>query len=702
MPDPVPSNQRDSRYDILLEPVQIGPKRTKNRFYQVPHCNGMGYRDPTALAKMREIKAEGGWGVVCTEEVEIHPTSDIAPFIELRLWDDGDIPTVARIAERIHAHDALAGIELAHNGMNAPNLYTREVPLGPTAMPVYSFWPDPIQARAMDKADIANMRQWHRAAVKRSLIAEFDIVYVYLGHSLTILSHFLSPTTNHRTDEYGGSLTNRMRLLREVLEDTGEELAGRAAMACRISMDELHGPDGLEQREVEDVIGTLAELPDLWDVTLAPWDNDSPTARFAEEGHAEPYFVNVKSLTTKPVVGIGRYTSPDRMADVVRRGLLDLIGAARPSIADPFLPTKVAEGRVEDIRECIGCNICVSGDFTMSPIRCTQNPTMGEEWRRGWHPERIASKTSDDRILIVGGGPAGLEAAHALGKRGYEVTLAEASEQLGGRVTLESKLPGLSTWARVRDYRLEQFKQLPNVTIYEQSAMDADQILQSDASHIVIATGACWRSDGVGRHRTAPVAVTDAAVIYTPDQLMAGTLPEPKSQVLIWDDDHYYLGGVLAELLVQHGCTVALATPAGEVSNWTRATMEQHRIQKRMLELDVAIHPFRGLESVSAEEATLSCTFTGRQETLHANSVVLVTARESIDHLRTDLADRQVDWADAGIQSVSVIGDALAPATIAHAVYAGHRYAQEFGSSADDRVPIGFHIERTSLTELDN
>jgi dimethylamine/trimethylamine dehydrogenase len=133
-----------------------------------------------------------------------------------------------------------------------------------------------------------------------------------------------------------------------------------------------------------------------------------------------------------------------------------LIGAARPSIADPFLPSKISEGRAGDIRECIGCNICVSGDFTMSPIRCTQNPAMGEEFRRGWHPERIRARQSSARILIVGAGPAGLEAARALGQRGYEVVLTEATRELGGRVAAESRLPGLHEWKRVAVDLVEQ------------------------------------------------------------------------------------------------------------------------------------------------------------------------------------------------------------------------------------------------------
>ena len=186
-----------------------------------------------AVAEMRGVKAEGGWAVVCTEEVEIHPSSDFTPYIEGRLWDDADIPALARSAERIHDHGALAGIELAHNGMHVSNRYTRLTPLGPGHLPVTGY--DPVQARRMCKGDIADLRRWHRAAVRRSIQAGFDLVYVYAGHNLGGVHHFLSPRFNQRTDEYGGSLENRMRLLRELIEDTIEEADGAAAIACRIT-----------------------------------------------------------------------------------------------------------------------------------------------------------------------------------------------------------------------------------------------------------------------------------------------------------------------------------------------------------------------------------------------------------------------------------------------------------------------------------
>ncbi|MGE0118887.1 MAG: FAD-dependent oxidoreductase [Dongiaceae bacterium] len=689
---------RDPRYDILFEPVPIGPVTAKNRFYQVPHCNGLGFRDPTAMAVMREVKAEGGWGVVCTEQTDIHHTSEITPFIELRLWDDQDMPMLARVAERVHAHGALAGIELAYAGMNGPNLYTREIPLAPSHTPIVTYSHDPVQARAMDKEDIANLRRWYVNAAVRAKHMDYDIVCLYAAHGFGAPQHFLSRRYNHRADEYGGSLENRARLLREITEDVKNAAGDRCGIAVRISIDELLGPAGLHKAEMHEVIALMAEIPDLWDVTLSGWDNDSRTSRFAEEGHEEAYVAGIKQLTTRPVVGVGRFTSPDAMVSQVRRGILDLIGAARPSIADPFLPRKIDEGRLEDIRECIGCNICVSGDMTQSPSRCTQNPTMGEEWRRGWHPERIRPKESDARVLIVGGGPAGLECARALGRRGYRVVLADAGRELGGRVTLESRLPGLAAWARVRDYRLQQLPQMAEVEVYRDSRLGADEVLEAGAEHVAIATGSIWQRDGTARFHHHPLPMEPHVEVLTPDDIMAGMRPAG-ARVVLYDDDHYYMGGVLAELLARDGYQVVLATPAGEASNWARNTLEQEKIQTRLLELGVDIRPHRALMRVMRGGVDIACTFTGKTSTIPCDAVLMVTARTPRDDLYLDLKARRDDWAAAGIRSVRLIGDAHAPGTIAAAVYAGHRYAQELDAPESSDAPP-FKRDIVSLAPL--
>jgi dimethylamine/trimethylamine dehydrogenase len=681
---------RDSRYDVLFEPVQLGPVTARNRFFQVPHCNGMGHLRPAALAEMRGVKAEGGWAVVCTEEVEFHWASDLAPFAEGSLIDDDDLPMHELMVERVHAYGSLAGCELVHSGRTAANLEVRLPPMGVAALPVEGV--HPVQARAMSLRDIDDLRRWHRQGVQRAIRAGYDLVYVYAGHALATLQTFLSRRFNTRTDAYGGTLENRARLLREVLEDTLEVAEGRVAVACRVCVDELVGDAGLERGEIEELLGMVGEMPDVWDFMAGDWDFDSLTSRFGEEGWQEPYVRGLKALTSKPVVGVGRFTSADMMVRMVREGVLDLIGSARPSIADPFLPNKIREGRWEDIRECIGCNICVASDWTITSMRCTQNPTVGEEWRRGWHPERIRPKESDAKILVVGAGPAGLEAAMSLGQRGYEVVLAEAApKELGGRVALESRLPGLAAWIRVLDYRLAQLRRLRNVEIARGSTVTAEEVLRYDFDHVAVATGARWRADGVGRASLHPLPIADRLEVLTPDELLRGRLPAGE-RVVLYDDDHYYMGGVLAELLAAAGKHVTLVSPQALVSAWTENTMEQPRVHARLVAAGVTIMLSSALGSAGPGGIQVACVYTDRESTLAADALVLVTARLPNDELAIELAQ-----AGRG-PVVQAIGDALAPGTIAHAVWDGHRYAEELDDPAgDDRDRVPFRREIIAL-----
>ena len=679
---------RDPRFNILFEPLKIGPVITKNRFYQVPHCTGSGWHKPRTLAGLREVKAEGGWGVVNTEYCSIHPSSDDAPHPSASLWDKGDIKSHALMTEKVHAHGALAGVELVIGGSQMANLGTREVALAPSSLMNTSG--NPFQTRAMDKSDIRNVRMWHRKAALRAKEAGFDIVYVYATHGY-LISQFLSPTTNKRIDEYGGNLANRMRFMHEIIEDTKEAVGDKMAVAVRFSAEtnaHIPGGDGNPiPGETEEILGSLGELPDLWDININDYSLEMGLSRFTKEAALTPYVKGIKKLTSKPVVTVGRFTSPDTMLAQIKDGIVDLIGAARPSIADPFLPKKIEEGRFEDIRECIGCNICYVGDGKGVPIRCTQNPTMSEEWRSGWHPERINKKTNDSSVLIIGAGPTGLEAAHALGKRGYKVLLAEATRKLGGRVSLESKLPGLSQWARVRDYRLEQIKKLSNIEVFRESRMTHEQILEVGADHIAIATGSHWRRDGFSStHLNGIDELSHSRNLFTPDDIMEGNLPD--GPTIIYDDDNYYMGSVIAEKIKALGLPTTLVTPQDMVSSWGAYTTDRWRSQSNLMKLGVNIICAKSLKRFDGKEAQFECIYTNSRSMLSATSIVLVTSRKPNDELYNSLLNRNENFSATSYKSLKKIGDCDAPAIIAAAIYAGHKYARELEAKIDYDNPF--------------
>jgi dimethylamine/trimethylamine dehydrogenase len=378
------------------------------------------------------------------------------------------------------------------------------------------------------------------------------------------------------------------------------------------------------------------------------------------------------------------------MVKLVREGVLDFIGAARPSIADPYLPTKIKEGRVEDIRECIGCNICASCEGFGVPIRCTQNPTMGEEWRRGWDPEIITTKVSDKSCLVVGSGPAGLECALQLGRRGYDVTVAESRKEFGGRVLRESALKGLTPWKRVADNRLYELRQMPKVNMFAESTVEAEMVRDLGVDHTFVATGAVWRNDGTGRSHFQPFLWNKTLNILTPDDIMSGV--EPKGRVVIYDDDHGYMGGTLAAHLA-HLKPVFLST-ASIVAPFTTFTLEQEKLQSDLTERGLHLLLSHKICDTKDHGLGVSSVYGGAQQVIACDTLVLVTARSA----RTRLAN---ELSALGI-SFDLIGDALAPGLIADATFSGHLAARSFEASAQDISDAAFRREMTERPDSRN
>jgi dimethylamine/trimethylamine dehydrogenase len=645
------------------------------------------------------MKAEGGWAAVCTEYAPVSLDSDESPHISAQLWDEGDLASLALMAEAVHEHGALAGIELTHTGAHAPATETRWPTIAPSQIASDALpW---LVPKAMEKSDIRRVQEdWVRAA-RQARSVGFDIVYAYGAHTY-LLTQFLSPAYNTRTDEYGGSLPNRARMWLETLERLREAIGDECAVAARIGVDLTVG---IEVDEALEFVRLADHLVDLWDVnvgSIAEWSHDSGSSRFFSEGYQLEWTGRVREATAKPIVVVGRYTNPDAMAEVIRSGKADLIGAARPSIADPFLPRKIEEGRYGEIRECTGSNVCIARGDESHHLGCIQNATAGEEYRRGWHPERFEPALNADKdVLVVGAGPAGMECAIVLGKRGFRrVHLVEADAEIGGAMRWIRELPGLGEWGRVVNWRRIQLDRLPNVEVLTNLRLGAQEVREYGAEIVVCATGAQWAADGLNAFTRAPIPGADAgfAHVLTPEQVMVEGKRPPGERVVVYDGEGYFTAAGIAEKLALEGFTVDLVTALDQIAPLCDETLEGPLLRQRLH--DVGVHFHRGvtLEQFEPGLAVGSGEFGERVE-IAMDGVILVTQRVSDEALYLELAALGEALAADGIEAVYRIGDCVAPRSIADAVFDGHRLAREIDSD-DPAVPLPARREVTALASI--
>jgi dimethylamine/trimethylamine dehydrogenase len=699
----------ESRYAPLFEPIDIGPKRMRNRFMQVPQCNGGGTIRPGLQAAHRAVKAEGGWAAIFTEGCSVSLEAEATPYVLATLVDDDDIRNLAAMCDEIHAHGSLAGVELKYASMNA--LESRDRARAATVFP--RSFPLQVYPRYLDIDDIALVQRYYVDAALRAREAGLDLICVYGAHS-QLTNGFLSPRTNHRTDAYGGSFENRARFWRETIEQVREAVGDDCAITARFGVDQLAN-GGIEVTdEGARFIEHVDHLIDLWDVNIgsSEWGQDAGASRFFEENHQAAYTRHVKQHTNKPVSGVGRFTNPETMLEVLRSGQYDIIGAARPTIADPFLPAKIQEGRLDDIRECIGCNMCIARwEIGNVPIICTQNATAGEEYRRGWHPERFTpAKNRDKTVIVVGAGPAGLECAMVLGKRGMSaVHLLEGDREVGGSVNWISKLGhsdgrpnlfrgsarGLGEWHRVVDYRMSQIAKLRNIEVHTGTHLTVDAALEYGADYVIVASGCSYARDGINHvtERVIPGADPDAPWQLTPPEAVVGTKPIGE-RVLVIDHEESFVGASVAQHLAGQGHRVQIVTHAHQVASFMQYTVDSTMLHRDLARLGVEIHTTSVVTRIEAGECSVASIWNPDVERqIEADTVVLCTQRVANDALYRDLRSDRDALSREGIQGLFVIGDASAPGSIADAVFAGHRLAREI-DSPDPSLPLPFIRER--------
>lgn len=698
---------REARHDVLFEPIRLGPKTMPNRFYQSPHCTSFGVERPGAQALHRAVKAEGGWGAVNTEFCSVHPSSDSSPLVSARLWDEDDVRRLALMVEQAHAHGALAGVELWHGGCVAGNLETRLPARSVSQMTEESLYS--TTCYELDKAGIVEIQDHYVAAARRARAAGFDIVNVHGAEDGAITQHFLMSKYNRRTDEYGGSFANRARFWLETIERVREAVGGELAITARLCVDTLSdSPLGIRAAEEGYGFIRLADhLVDFWDLQAGGWvaaewaGDDAVPSRFAGEfGHRE-FIQAARRATEKPVAAVGRFTNPDTMAEAIRSGVIEIIGAARPSIADPYLPKKIEEGRYDEIRECIGCNICAARFPQAAPIICTQNPTAGEEYRRGWHPERFAPATNGNRdVLVLGGGPAGMECAMVLGKRKMNrVHLVDEQDELGGCLREITAYPHLGEWARVTNYRHIQLQRLPNVQVIGRRKLSVEDVLAYGAEIVVIATGSRWRADGMNgpTQSTIPGAAHD--FVYTPEQVSKVRGEIDGGRVLVYDTDGYFTAVGMVEMLRDSGKQVTVVTPFANFAQYMFFTGEAFRVNRELRASGVKIVPAHLVSEIAQNGAVGRSIWSPDPVRWDADAVVLVTQREPVDQIYHELASNPQRLAEEGIDAVYRIGDCVTPRLIADCVFDGHRLAREIDSEDPDS-PLPYLRETPSAPTL--
>jgi dimethylamine/trimethylamine dehydrogenase len=698
---------RDPRYDILFEPVKIGPKTMKNRFYQAPHATGFsGDASPRSQARFREIKAEGGWAVINTSGLSVHPEHDCWGGSEphSRLWDEDDARNWSLMCDAVHKHNALAGAELVTTGGGSG--FESRLPIKSVSGTIHdTFWAGACYE--MDKDDIRDLQQSYVRTAELARSAGFDIINFAAMQGATIPLMFLMKYFNNRTDEYGGSFENRARFALETLEMLREAVGDNCAITCRFAADTLHGTDqGIRvEQEGAQFIQMADHLVDFWDLqvggeTLAFWPKDTGPSRFFEENFQGKWIEKVRPYTSKPIVTVGWLTSPDTMVDLIQSGKVDIIGAARSSIADPYLPKKIEEGRQDEIRECVGCNVCVDRYGHGGRIICTQNATTGEEYRRGWHPENFNQATNHDQdVLIVGAGPAGLECAIVLAARGFDrIHVVEARDEVGGHLNWVAELPGMSAWRRVIDYRKMQLSRHKNIVGVTHSRLAVDDVIDYGAKIIVVATGSYWSKDGWNRIDRVPIKGADADIahILTPDQITLEGKKIVGKRVLIYDCEGYFMGATMAERLAREGFEVSLVTPfpgVGPTMDWTGENLFFIPQLKR---LGVELFPGHLITEFKEGSAT---GFQGLEPdkpvTWTIDSVVLVSSRVPNDKLYRELKNQPDILKEREIEAVYRIGDCFAPRLyVADAIFDGHRLAREIDSENPTEA-LPYKRERT-------
>ncbi|MGY1708461.1 mycofactocin system FadH/OYE family oxidoreductase 2 [Geodermatophilus sp. SYSU D00758] len=636
-----------TRYPLLSAPVRLGPLRLPNRVVFPAHLTNFAEDGlPTARhAAYSSARAAGGAGLVVVEESTVDPAD--RPYEKLvRGWDPAVVPAWRAVTDAVHAHGVPVVAQLNHNGGQSDGLHTRAPVLAPSPVPDPLFGEVPREAT---HADLRRLVAGFAAVAGHCAAAGFDGVEVQASQS-ALARQFLSRATNRRTDGYGGSLENRVRFLAEVLAAVREAVGPERAVGVRLADEE--GADGgttaaeaaatarlLAGRGLVDWVSTTVGVATATLHRVVPPMTTPP-------GYARPFAAAVRAAVDVPVIGVGRFLTPDQAEAALAAGDCDLVGAVRAQVADPAWAAKALSGRAGEIRRCLGCNQeCVGAVGLGRALGCVTNPRAGRE-------APLPAPARRRRVLVVGGGPAGLRTAATAAQRGHAVTLLEQATVLGGAVRTAAAAPGRDgLLPLVEDLAAECVR--AGVAVRTGVRATAADVLDAAPDAVVLATGA----------RPAP----PAWAVDVRDVL--GGRVRPAGRVLVVDE----LGGAaapsVAELLAARGCRVELVTAALAVGQDLGPLLELPRWRRRAGGLGIRLTPEVVVTAVDGGTVALLHHPTGAVHAREVDAVVVAAPGVADDALWRELCRAPGD----GGPEVHRVGDCVAPRRASAATRDGER-----------------------------
>lgn len=657
-------------FKYLFSPIKIGPVIVKNRIYMAGHGTNYSSNPPdepwinlpseTDAYYLGE-RAKGGVGLIVYASTGVHISTEY-PGAKLAIgYDERCIPGFRKVADMVHEYGAKIFDQISHGGLAAANKTVGLPRVSCSQFPMAAQYAIP---KELEIEEIKEIQKGFAKTARNLKEAGFDGIQLHAGHGY-LIQEFLTPVTNKRTDEYGGSLDNRMRFLLEIVDLVRKEIGDGMALGARILADELTngGLDSEDMKKVAQKLEATGKI-DYLDVdlgTMSQYDLMLASV-LMPPGPATDSIAKIKEAVKIPILG-----TPIRLADpigaekVLADGKMDMVGITRGQIADPEFANKAHQGKIDDIRACLFCNEkCVAYIYTGLPIRCNINPNVGREKTMGIGTLKQAPVRK--KVMVIGGGPAGMEVALVTTLRGHDVTIYEKDNDLGGAFKLHCKLPNMSEMESIIRWYKMQLKNL-GVKIILGKEVTKQLVDETKPDTVVVATGANFLRNGLMGSIGEPLAGWDQKNVVTPEQIIMNEA-EIGNKIVILDDESHTTGVGVAELLADQGKTVEIVTKNPFVGMDLGTIMMLKPVYESLLTKGVKFRPFSIIPYIPdlPGAVTVLNPFSMQTEDIEAvDTIVMVTAKQSRNELYKQLKGK--------VKELYAVGDCVSPSILGDAIY---------------------------------